>query len=92
MHIWCDTDDPIEANDCLFTLHARSSGLKTVHLPRKATVVDVFAKRIVARDSDEFTFEAKLHSSYLFYFGADAEKLVSELLSRRDARPYHAKR
>ena len=92
VHIWCDTDDPIEANDCLFTLHARSSGLKTVHLPRKATVVDVFAKRIMVRDAEVFTFDAKLHSSYLFYFGADAEKLVSELRSRRDARPYHAKR
>jgi hypothetical protein len=63
-----------------------------VHLPRKATVVDVFAKRIMVRNSDVFTYGAKLHSSYLFYFGADAEKLVSELRSRRDARPYHAKR
>ena len=75
-HVWSDSDDPIEANDALFTLHARSSGMKTVHLPRKATVVDVFGRRIVAYDMDRFTFQADLHSSHLFYFGADAEKLL----------------
>ena len=78
-HVWCETDDPIEANDALFTLHARSPGIKTVHLPRKATVVDVFGKRIVARDADTFTFSATFHSSHLFYFGPDAEKLLQEL-------------
>jgi hypothetical protein len=77
--VWCDSDDPIEANDALFTLHARFPGIKTVHLPRKATVVDVFAKRIVARDTDTFTFSATLHSTYLFYFGSDAESLLKKL-------------
>ena len=78
-HVWCDSDDPIEANDALFTLHARFPGIKTVHLPRKATVVDVFAKRIVARDVHTFTFSATLHSSHLFYFGPDAESLMEKL-------------
>lgn len=79
VHIWCDSDDPIEANDALFTLHARSPGIKTVHLPRKATVLDVFNQRIVARDADTFTFSAMLHSSYLFYYGPNTDVLQCNL-------------
>ena len=74
-HIYCDSDDPVEANDALFTLHARFPGRKTVRLPRKVpVVVDVFGKRVVARDTDEFSFDAPLHSSHLFYFGIDTER------------------
>ena len=79
VHVWCDSDDPVEANDALFTLHARYPGVKTVHLPHKATVVDVFGRRIVAHDADTFTFQASLHSSHLFYFGPDAESLIENL-------------
>ena len=78
-HVWCDSDDPMEANDALFTLHARSPGRKTVRLPRKATVVDVFGRRVAARNSDVFSFEAGLHSSHLFYFGPDADALLKQL-------------
>lgn len=77
-HVYCDSDDPIEANDALFTLHARSPGVKNVRLPRKvAAVVDVFGKRVVARDADKFSFSATLHSTHLFYFGPDAESLCA---------------
>ena len=79
VHLYCETGDPIEANDCLFALHARFPGVKTVRLPRKATVLDVFNRKIVARDADTFSFPAELHSSHLFYFGSDAEDLKREL-------------
>ena len=83
VHVWCDSDDPIEANDALFTLHARSPGIKTVHLPRKATVIDVFNRRVVARDADKFSFSAMLHSSHLFYFRPDADESDLTALSIR---------
>ena len=79
VHVYCDSGDPVEANDRLFTLHARSPGVKTVRLPRRATVLDVFARRIVARDADSFAFPAELHSTHLFYFGEDAESLLKDL-------------
>jgi hypothetical protein len=79
IHIYSRTGDPIEANDRLFTLHARFAGLKTVTLPRKTTVLDVFNRRIVAKDTDTFTFDAPIHSSWLFYYGDDAEALAAEL-------------
>ena len=77
-HIYCDSGDPVEANDALFTLHARFPGRKTVRLPHKATVLDVFNNRIIARDTDTFTFHAPLHSTHLFYFGRNAEQLIRE--------------
>jgi hypothetical protein len=79
VHVYSRTGDPVEANDRLFTLHARFAGLKTVTLPQKTTVLDVFNRRIVAKDVDSFTFNAPLHSSWLFYLGDDAEELAAEL-------------
>ena len=76
VHVYCESDDPIEANDALFTLHARSAGKKTVRLPRKTTVVDLVGRRVVARDTDVFSFAAALHSTHLFYYGDDAEDFL----------------
>ena len=40
-----------------------------VGLPRKAVeVYDVFNRKVVARDVSEFSFDASLHSSWLFAF------------------------
>ncbi|MBR4617481.1 MAG: hypothetical protein IKO55_17875, partial [Kiritimatiellae bacterium] len=74
--IYSDSTDPMEASDCFFTLHARFGGRKTVRLPKKSDVYDVFARRTVARGVDSFSFDAPLHTSHLFYFGGDAAKLA----------------
>ena len=79
VHVYCDTTDPVEANDRLVTLHARFPGRKTIRLPRKTTVLDVYGRRIIARGADSFTFSAELHSSHLFYFADDAEELLKKL-------------
>ena len=76
VHVYTESLDPVEANEALFTLHARHAGKKTVHLPRKCDVLDVYNNRLVATDTDTFTFEAPLHSTYLFYYGKDARKLL----------------
>jgi hypothetical protein len=79
VHVYTETFDPVESNDRLFTLHARHAGVKTVRLPVKTTVLDVFNRRIVAKDTDTFTFNAPVLSSWLFYYGDDAEELAAEL-------------
>lgn len=79
-HVYSDSGDPIEADDSLFVLHARFPGRKTIRLPKRAAaVVDVFGKRVVARDSDVFEFDAKLHSTHLFYFGENGDALLKAL-------------
>ena len=77
--VYCDSNDPTEANERLFTLHARYAGTKTVRLPRKTSVLDVFGRRIVARGVDRFTFDARLHATYLFYLSDDADALLEKL-------------
>lgn len=79
VHIYQKNGDPMEANSHLFTLHARFAGKKTVTLPEKTTVLDVFNRKIVGRDIDKFEFEAPLHSSWLFYYGSDADELLKKL-------------
>jgi hypothetical protein len=79
VHIFGDTFDIYEANERFISFHARNAGTKTIRLPRKTTVVDVFARELVAKDVDTFTFEAPLHSSWLFYFADDAEAFLKNL-------------
>ena len=69
VHSYVETDDPVEANDALFLLHARTAGLKRVTLPRKvAAVTDVFTGKVVGRDCDSFEFQSPLHGTRLFHF------------------------
>lgn len=79
VHSFVGTDDPVEANGSFFVLHARREGKKTVKLPRKTSVVDVFARRVVARDAETFEFSAPLHSSHMFYYGDDPDGMLREL-------------
>ena len=77
--VYSDSNDPTEANEKLFTLHARYAGTKIVRLPRRTTVLDVFGRRIVSRNVDKFSFDAKLHTTYLFYLSDDADALLEKL-------------
>ena len=77
--LFSDSLDPMEANERFVTMHVRRAGVKTIRLPRKASVVDVFNRQLVARDVDSFSFDAPLHSSWLFYCGDDADELLEKL-------------
>ena len=72
VHLYSESSDPIDANDRLVALHARFAGKKTIRLPRKTDVYDVFNRRMVARGVEKFSFDAPLHSSWFFYCADDA--------------------
>ena len=74
VHVYSETGDPFEASDAFVTLHARFAGRKTIRLPRKADVYDVFNDRRVAEGVTEFSFEAPLHSSWLFSLNESTSK------------------
>ena len=76
VHIFSDSLDIFEANERFVSFHARNSGRKTIRLPRRTDVYDVFGRRMVARGVEEFSFDAPLHSSWLFYCGDDAGELA----------------
>ena len=68
--VYADGEDPLEANDAFVALHARNAGRKVIRLPRKVhRVVDMFARKLVASDTDTFSFDARIHESFLFYYG-----------------------
>ena len=77
--LFSDSLDPMEASGRFVTMHVRRAGMKTICLPRRTSVVDVFNRRLVARDVDSFSFDAPLHSSWLFYYDDDAEELLGKL-------------
>lgn len=79
VHIYSESSDPIEANGNLVALHARFPGAKTIRLPRKTDVIDVFNRRLVAKGVESFAFEAPLHSSWLFYCADDAEDVLKKI-------------
>ena len=79
VHLFSETGDPLEANDSLVVLHARTPGVKKIRLPRKADVLDVYSNRIIARNTDVFEFNAALHETKLFYYGSDTETLQQKL-------------
>ena len=79
VHIFGDTLDIYEANECFISFHARNAGKKTIRLPKKTSVVDVFARALIAKDVDSFVFDAELHSSWCFYFADDAEFFLQSL-------------
>lgn len=79
VHIYSESSDPMEANSALFTLHARFPGKKTIRLPKKTDVLDVMNRKLIAKNVNMFTFEAPLHSSWIFYYGNDAEDLLKKL-------------
>ena len=80
---YTDANDPVEANDAFFLLHARFPGVKKVRLPKTCDVVVVFRGEVVARGVNEFSFEAPLHSSWLFYCGDDADGYVKAISNHR---------
>lgn len=66
VHVYSTDGDPVEANEALVCLHARTQGRKTITLPCAADVEDVFGGKTVARGVRTFSFDAPLHSSWLF--------------------------
>ncbi|MPM80475.1 hypothetical protein SDC9_127522 [bioreactor metagenome] len=76
VHLYQTADDPMEANQALFMLHAATPGRKHITLSHVADVLDVFNRKIIARNVTEFEFESPLFDSRLFYYGSDAAELL----------------
>lgn len=79
VHLFSEALDPLEANSSLIMIHARFPGKKRIKLPYAADVVDVFNRKIVAKNVSEFDYEMKIHESVLFYYGQDAEALLEKI-------------
>jgi hypothetical protein len=54
VHIYSESDDYLVANRYMVSLHAKEGGEKTIYLPRKMKVTDVFSGKIIAANADKF--------------------------------------
>ena len=73
------SEDPMEANDALVVLHGRFAGEKSIRLPKKTDVLDIYEKKIVGRNIDRFQFSIGVHETKSFYYGKDADVLLKKL-------------
>ena len=73
-HIYDETaSDVIYADGNYIAVHSLFGGEKTIELPKKCTVYDVFGRKIAARDVKTFTFTANGASTYLFRLSTDED-------------------
>ena len=66
IHIFCESRDNFCAGGSIVTINARNAGTKTIRLPRKARVEDIYSGEVMATDSDTITFDMKPFETRVF--------------------------
>jgi hypothetical protein len=69
VHIYSESEDVLYADHNYVALHTVRAGLKTIRLPHRAEVWEVFSDRQVGRDCSEFTDLMEAGSTHLYYYG-----------------------
>lgn len=54
MHIYLDTDDLVYANRHFIVVHTKKQGEKTIKLPVKADVYEIFENRLIGKNINQF--------------------------------------
>ena len=66
-HVYSENnDDVIYANNHYVALHSTEGGTKTISLPEKHSVYDVFAEKFVSMDTDTITYEHDAKDTKLY--------------------------
>ena len=56
-HIYSETEDVFYANRNYITIHASEGGLKTIKLPGKYDIYDVYDEKFAVKESEEIQIE-----------------------------------
>lgn len=73
-HVYCTTNDVLDANSRYVMLHTTSPGEKVIRLPGEYEVRDLLHDRVVIRSGDTIRFEAtSVGETYLFELSAEGE-------------------
>ena len=65
-HIYSNNGDVLYANKNYITIHASASGKKTLHLPDKKDLYEVYTEQYYGRGTDEITFEMLKGQTLMF--------------------------
>ncbi len=79
VHVWCATNDLVQARPPFVHLHARRGGEKALHLPAPLSVYDLTEGMLVAEEVNEYRLGMNEGESRLFLIGTRAT--ISALLS-----------
>ena len=75
IHLYMDTDDELFANRSFLMIHTRTAGDKTIRLPGKYTVTELYSGRLIGTDISEFTEEnVPAAATRLYRLDASADK------------------
>lgn len=66
VHIYSDADDVVCANRHFLSLYAPRGGVRSVHLPQRATVIDALTGAVVAESVSRFRLELPEHTTVLY--------------------------
>lgn len=66
VHIYCDSDDVLYANNSYLTFHAATSGKKRITLPKTETLKEVYSGKVYAKNSSTCEFELLKGETLMF--------------------------
>ena len=55
VHVYSDSDDELFANRSCIMIHTRKAGDRTIRLPGKHTVTELYSGKVIGKDISEFT-------------------------------------
>ncbi len=68
-HVYLSTNDAVYASHHFIAVHARSTGVKHISLPRRCDVYELTSRRTVARNRNTFAVSMEAFTTKLFYLG-----------------------
>ena len=66
IHIYCDTRENLCAGGSIVSINARSAGRKSIHLPRKCRVEDIYSGEVIVENAKEISLEMKAFETRVF--------------------------
>lgn len=79
VHIYLDSPDNVYVNESWIGIHCASSGTKTVRLPKKADVYEVFTEKLIGKQIDEFNYDMKFGDTALLVLSEDIDGLKCQI-------------
>jgi hypothetical protein len=68
VHIYCETDEPLWANQRFVGFHTAGGGIRNFRLPKKvARVTELFSGKVVATETDQFEISLPAPCTVLFH-------------------------
>lgn len=74
VHIYSDSGDVLYVGNGLLTIHASSTGEKTITFPKKCRLTEAYSGREYALESDVFKLDMRLGETLSFYYDSKVKE------------------